>query len=91
MLNNLFEVIKIFFTHIFNLKIVDIPLHIAYLAISGLCGYCSAMILIGFPVSVWEHFTKKKVREDIESKLIKIIAICFAVVMFTRVIYEKAV
>ncbi len=84
-----FEIVKDIWSYIFDLRIVDIPYHIALCAVSVLFGYTAAMILIGFPVSVWEHFTKKKARADIEGKVITVVAVCLSIAFIIRVLYEK--
>lgn len=84
-----FEIIGNMISYVFDLKIVDIPEVIAYLGLSGLFGYCAAMIIIGFPVTVWEYFTKKKVRQETESKAIATTSVFLAVAMILRLLYEQ--
>lgn len=61
---------------------------IVYSALSIAYGYCAAMILIGFPCSVWEAITKKKINDDIRDKIIKIVTICLSIILILRLIYE---
>lgn len=90
MSGNVFEVVLTIITYIFNVKLFDIPIHIMYALVSGLIGYCTAMILIGFPITIWEHFAKVKVREDIQNKIIGFVAICISAIFFLQHIYDWA-
>lgn len=72
-------------TYIINIKLFDVPLLLAYLAVSAVIGYCASAILIGVPCSIYEAITKKKVNND---KIIKIVAICFVVLLYGRILYE---
>ena len=61
---------------------VDLPRAFLYLLICGGMAYCVSLVLIGFPVSIWEAITKKKVNNEIENKIIRIVAICLFIVLF---------
>lgn len=76
-------------TYIINLRIVDIPLTIFYVAVIALIGYCTSMLLIGFPCSIWEAITKKKVKPEKQDKVIRIVAICLFVIFLLRFLYEQ--
>lgn len=60
---------------------VDLPKVFLYLLMCGGIAYCASLVLIGFPVSIWEEITKKKVNGKIENKIIRIVAICLFVVL----------
>lgn len=77
------------FGYLLNIKLYQIPRHIAYLGISCGFGYCAALFVIGFPVSLWEHFTKKQVNKDKENKVITYTAISFSVLLILRLLYEQ--
>lgn len=61
---------------------------IVYSVLSILFAYCGAMILIGFPCSIWKAITKKKVNDDIQDKIIKIATIFLSIILILRLIYE---
>lgn len=67
----------------------EAPYRILYLMVLGGFGYCGALMLVGVPVSIWKHVTKKKVREDIERKVIIVVAVCLTIAMFLRLLYEN--
>lgn len=75
--------------NVFTIRLIDVPILIAYIGVIGGISYCAAMILIGLPVALWEHFTKKKVNSDIEDKVIKTVAIILAIVCILVVLYQK--
>ena len=87
-MNNL-EIIGKMIDYIFDIRVFDLLYHIAIIAVCGVSGYIVAMILIGLPVSLWEHFSKRKAPREKENKVIAIVAVCLAVAMFLRIIYEK--
>lgn len=89
MQKSVFEIAGDMLVYILSIELYQIPYHIAMFAISALVGYCSAMVLIGFPVSVWEHFTKKKVDGEKEGKVIAYAAIFFTAIFILRLLYEK--
>lgn len=73
--------------YIFNIRIADIPLHIAYLGMIVCLGYCGALILIGLPCSIWEEITHKKVDHEKEKKIIFRVAICLDVILLLCFLY----
>ena len=84
------KVAKTIVEYLFNLRISDLLLHIACAGISVVIGYCAANVLICLPVSIWEHFAKKKVQEGIVSKIVTVVTVCISATIFLRIIYEKA-
>ena len=76
-------------TYIINLRIVDIPLTIFYVAIIAFIGYCASLFLISFPCSIWEAIKKKKVNSEKQDKVIRIVAICLFVILSLRLLYEQ--
>lgn len=85
---NFFSMISDIVYYIFNIKLIDLPLLIAYFGISVLVGYCASMILIGFPCSIYKSITKKEVNEEIENKVIRIVAICLVIGLFGATLYQ---
>ena len=75
--------------YILSIELVEIPFHIAAVAVAGIVGYTAAMLLIGFPVSIWEHFSKKKVNSEKEKKVIRLVTIIVAVAFILTLISEK--
>lgn len=73
----------------FTLELTQLPYYILGLGVVVLIGYIAAMILIGFPVTLWEHFSKKKVNKDAEDKAIKYATIFFTVIVVLRLLYEE--
>lgn len=82
---NFFEIVMdiIFFLY-------EAPYRILYLIVFiGLC-YCVAMILVGFPCSIWEAITKKKIPNKIQDKIILAITICLVIVLLLNLLNENA-
>lgn len=88
-MKNIVEIAMDIISYIFSIRIFDLPLHIFYVAIAGVVGYCTSMILIGVPCSIYEAITKKEVDDEKQNKIIRIVAICLGVALFLRLIYEK--
>lgn len=63
--------------------------YIAYLGIIAMYSYCVAMILIGFPCSIWEAITKRKVNRDAQQNVISKVAIIIGISLVFRLLYEK--
>lgn len=65
-------------------SVLNAPYQLLYILVLVGFGYCVALTLIGFPVSIWEHFAKKKVNEEIEKKVIKVatVIIIIAVILW---------
>lgn len=83
-------VIKIL-EYICSLKIVDIPLHIAYAGVIALVGYCMSMIIVSFPCSILEAVTKKKIiSEEVQKKTIHIVTICLDIILAVILLHELA-
>ena len=85
----LFGILKFAFDiigYLLNIKLMDIPRHLAFFGISCGFGYCAALFVIGFPVSLWEAFTKKQVDKDKEDIVIRYTAILFSVALVLCVI-----
>lgn len=85
MIKRIIDILGNIFSYIANIKLFDIPLLIAYLAVSAMVGYCASLILIGIPCSIYEAIAKKKVNDE---KVIKIVAICFVIVLWGRLLFE---
>ncbi len=60
-----------------------------YCLLSVGIAYCMALILIGFPCSIWEAITKKSVNDDIQDKIIRIVTVCLSIILILRLIYEQ--
>lgn len=75
--------------YLFTLDLVTLPYTVAMLGVSCVMGYIAALIVIGLPCSLWEQFTKKKIKLGVEDKVTCIVAVCFAVLMFLGILYEK--
>lgn len=88
MIKNIFEIIGGILSYIVNIKLFDVPELIAYLAVYAVFGYCASLILIGFPCSIFKDITKKKINEDLENKITRIVAICFVVILWTMLLYH---
>lgn len=88
-IKNAFYFIVDIFDYIFDLRITDIPRIIAYIGASALIGYCTSLILIGFPCSVWEALTKKKVNDEMQKKVIRIVAIILFVLLLLQFLNEQ--
>ena len=87
MIKRIIDILGTILDYILNIKLFDVPLMLAYLAVSAIVGYCASLILIGVPCSIYETITKKKVNND---KIIMIVAICFIILLYGRLLYELA-
>lgn len=87
---DLFKAIISIFDYILTLRIVDIPYFLATIGVSALLGYISALILIGFPCSIWEAVRHRKIIARKEEKVTKIVAICLFVVFLLKILYERS-
>jgi hypothetical protein len=76
-------------SYIFSIQVYEIPLHIGYFGIICLIGYCSSMILIGFPCTIWEELTKRKINYDAQEKVIFVFAVCVDVLLVLCFLYQK--
>lgn len=85
---NFFGIIRDIVDYIFNIKVFDLPLLIAYLGVSAIVGYCASLILIGFPCSIYKSITKKEINDEIENKVIRIVAICLVIVLYGASLYQ---
>lgn len=83
------DVVRNMFTYIFTIKSSEILLHIGYLGVICLVSYCSSMILISFPCSIWEKLTKKKIYYDAQEKAIFVVTICLIIVLVLCFLYQK--
>ena len=65
-------------------SVLNAPYQLLYILVLVCFSYCAALMLIGFPVTIWEHFAKKKVNEEIEKKVIKVatVIIIIAVILW---------
>lgn len=82
------EVLLAMLDYILDIRWHEVPYHIAMVAVMICVAYCVTMFLIGFPVSIWEHFTKKKVNAEKEAKIIKAVTVLFSAVMIYSLLYE---
>ena len=80
------------FESIFNILaaiFVDLPKAFLYLLVTGGIAYIIALILIGFPVSIWEAITKKKANSEKEDRIIRIIAICLFILLMLMLLLKE--
>lgn len=82
------EIVSEMISYVLNITISEIPIHIAYVAISGLLGYVTAMIMVSFPCAIWEGLTKKKVNDDAQEKAICVTAIVLFIFILIYFLYE---
>lgn len=85
-----FDILGEIIDYIFNIKLFDLPRLIVYLGVSAGIGYCLSLIVIGFPCSIYEEVTKKKIKAGLEDKLIRIGTIFFISILWLRLLYELA-
>ena len=85
MIKRIIDILGNIVDYIFNIKLFDVPLLIAHLALSAVVAYCASLILIGFPCAIYESISKKKVNDE---KVIKIVAICFVIVLWGKLLFE---
>ena len=81
MIERLFEVLFAIF--------IDLPYLLFSIAAIFIVGYGITGFFVYFPMSVWEHFSKKEIREDIKDKIGKVSTICISIVLFLVTIYQE--
>lgn len=78
-------------SYIFNIKLFDLPLLLFGIAIIAGAGYCTALILIGLPCTIWEAVSKKVINYDVTEKIIVRVGICLDVIFILCLFYFKAI
>lgn len=86
---NFFEILGDIIAYIFSIPLTSIPTYILMALAVGAIGCGAALCIIGFPVSVWEHFAGKKVNSEKENKVITIVSVCFSIALFLQYVYER--
>lgn len=66
------------------------PYKILYLIVFIGIFYCAALIVVGVPTSIWEAITKKKVKEDIEKKIVIAVTILLIIAAIILDFYQKS-
>lgn len=84
-----FEVVSDMLEHIFSIQWTMLPYYIAMIAACIMMAYCAAMFLTSFPVSIWEHFAKKKVNDEKEAKVIKVVTTILSIILIYAFLYEE--
>ena len=74
------DAVKNVLSYILDIRWHQIPTAALCLGVLIGMSYCAALIVIAFPTSIWEHFTKRKAREDIQGKIVTVVTACFSVV-----------
>lgn len=74
--------------YILGLEISDILMLAVYLAVICVIGYIASMLIIGLPCSVIETLSKKKIPDETQDKIIRIVAIILDVVLFIKLLQE---
>lgn len=87
----LLNIIIDMFCYIFNLRISDIPLHIAYVGVIAVIGYSVSMMIIGIPCAIYKSITKKYIADEIQNKIICIVAIFLDVILGVILLYELTI
>ena len=83
------KVISDMLEHIFSIQWTMLPFYIAMVAIWIGVAYCAAMFLIGFPVSIWERFAKKKVNGEKEVRVIKAVTTILSIILIYAFLYGE--
>ena len=81
MIERLFAVLSAIF--------IDLPVIIFYIAAAFMFGYGITAFFVYFPMLVWEHFSKKEIREDIKDKIDKVSTICLTIAILLIAIYQE--
>lgn len=84
-----FAVIFDMLGYIVSISWTQLPYSIAMLGACILIAYCAAMFLIAFPVSIWEHFAKKKVNDEKKEIVIAVVTVIFSVILIYATLYGK--
>lgn len=74
-------------TYILNIRLFDLPRHIAYVGVIALFGYCGSLFIVGFVCAVLETITKKKVK--CEDSLTLVFAALFDLAMLLMLLYQQ--
>ena len=68
----------------------EAPLKILILVVFIGAFYIAAMLIVMLPTSIWEAATKKKIREDIEKKIIIAVTIMLIIAAMILEWYQKS-
>lgn len=72
-----------------NAKIIHIPVIAMYVLAIGFVAACTSYIIVGFPLSVVEVITKKKMSSNTQDTIIFRVAVILFVIFSLRLITEK--
>lgn len=67
---------------------IDLPKLFFYVLICGAVAYGTSIFLLCLIGLIWESITKKKINDEIESKITRIITICLFIVLFIALIKQ---
>ena len=68
--------------YILDIQWHELPYKLLYLSIPIVFGYCTALIVFCFPLSIVEAITKRKLKDEIESKVVTVLATIFSIIFF---------
>lgn len=80
-MENIFSFVVDILSYILNLRLTDIPLLVAYIGISIAIGRCLGIIVISFPISIYEEFAKKKVDYEKQENIINKVSACITIII----------
>ena len=83
------EIVTYIFDYLLNIKLFEVPSLLFYVFLIAVVGYCAALMIVGIPCSIFEKITKKKVREDIEKKIIVFVSICLSIAFVMLLAYGE--
>lgn len=90
MIKSIIEIVSNAVIYILNIRLHEIPRILAYIGISAGIGYCAALILIGFPCSIWEAITKTIINDDKQGKVIFRISVLLTIIILTYLFHQMS-
>ena len=88
-IKNIFIIIGDIIEFIFDIKLFDVPLLLLYVLVIFGIGYFASEVLIGFPWTLVEEITKKKINHELQNKIIELATICFGIIIIFILFAEE--
>ena len=89
-MNDIFNIISEILDYILNLKLFDIPLHLLYAMMIIAMGHCIGMIIVGFPISIYEELAKKEIKNETKEKIEWCVSVFFIIILSIAFLYSFA-
>lgn len=77
------------FSYLLSIEVSQLPYHIAMIGVSAMMSYIAALVVIGFPCSVWEAITKQKIKDEVEDRITRFATILITILLILLLLYDK--